>query len=159
MPDQLHQFNINYVPVEDRILLRINTLQGDEFRFWLTRRYTGILVERLAAEMEKHGGAPALAAQPATTRLFKEGAMEKPYAQEKVVNHPLGTQAILASRLKLRATDQGGLVAEILPEQGPGITLHLNKTLLFMLYNLLSQGCEQSGWRLGREGPGQGKVH
>ena len=76
------------------------------------------------------------------------------------MGHPGWTSRVGKSRrLKLRATDQGGLVAEILPEQGPGITLHLNKTLLFMFYNLLSQGCEQSGWRVGKGDAGEGKVH
>ena len=89
MPDQLHQFNINYVPLEDRILLRINTLQGDEYRIWLTRRYTGILLERLAAQMEKHGGAPALAAQPAGAAVYTVGPAGTHQTIQAAINEAL----------------------------------------------------------------------
>ena len=37
---QIHQFNIQYLPEQDRVLARINTSTGQEFRLWLTRRLT-----------------------------------------------------------------------------------------------------------------------
>ncbi|NBQ88330.1 MAG: hypothetical protein EBU07_12795 [Betaproteobacteria bacterium] len=40
---QIHQVSANHVVEEDRILLRINTTDGQEFRAWLTRRMTGAL--------------------------------------------------------------------------------------------------------------------
>ncbi|QLQ33522.1 MAG: hypothetical protein HZT40_20145 [Candidatus Thiothrix singaporensis] len=33
------QIQARYVEEEDRILLRINTVADEEFRFWLTRRF------------------------------------------------------------------------------------------------------------------------
>ncbi len=36
----IHQFNIQYQPEQDRVLARINTSTGLEFRLWLTRRLT-----------------------------------------------------------------------------------------------------------------------
>ena len=33
----INQFSANYDPLEDRILLRFNTTDLKEFRFWLTR--------------------------------------------------------------------------------------------------------------------------
>jgi len=39
----IHQVAANHVAEEDRILLRINTVDGQEFRAWLTRRMTGAL--------------------------------------------------------------------------------------------------------------------
>ncbi len=90
MSYQLHQINISYVPVEDRLMMRINTKQGIEYRVWLTRRFTGILIGLLTKEIDKHGGIPVLASTDQTRSLFKQGAMEKPYEADKVVDMPLG---------------------------------------------------------------------
>lgn len=159
MTDQLHQLNINYVPVEDRLMLRMNTRAGDEYRVWLTRRFSGLLLELLNKEIDKHGGVPTLASTADTKKMFKQGAMEKPYEAENTINYPLGEAGFLATKINYKNTEEGALILEILPEHGKGINLNLNKTLLFMFYNLLTQGCGQSGWNLS-EGSAVGQnVH
>ena len=45
-------------------MLRINTKKGDEFRIWLTRRFTGLLLNQLSKEMDKYGGEPTVASSP-----------------------------------------------------------------------------------------------
>lgn len=160
MTDQLHQINITYLPVEDRLMMRINTREGDEFRVWLTRRFTGILLDLLLKEIDKHGGIPVLASTTETKNMFKQGAMEKPYENEKVMDFPLGETGILACKINYKTGPEGVLVLEILPGKGKGITLNMNKSLLFMFYNLLTQGCAQSAWRLPAAGdPAGTKVH
>ena len=69
--DQLFQINVSYVPGEDRLLLRVSTTGGDEYRVWLTRRFVSLLMGLLQKEMEHYGGAPSLAANKETTRLIK----------------------------------------------------------------------------------------
>jgi len=159
MVDQLHQLNMNYVPAEDRLMLRMNTQAGDEYRVWLTRRFAGLLVELLNKEIDKYGGIPTLASTPETKKLFKQGAMEKPYEEEKIINYPLGEAGFLASKINYKSTEEGVLALEILPEKGKGINLNLNKTLLFMFYNLLAQGCSQSGWKLIENSPSEKNIH
>jgi len=148
MADSLHQINVNYQPVEDRLLLRIKTLKGNEFRLWLTRRFTGLLVELLGEQIKWAGGIPAVAFCDETKNLFKQGALDKPYEQDQVKDLPLGESGILASRINYKTSAEGNFMLEILPVKGQGITLNLNKPLLFMFYNLLLQGCSQSMWRL-----------
>lgn len=36
----IQQFNVTYVPSEDRLLLRFNTRDSSEYRLWLTRKMT-----------------------------------------------------------------------------------------------------------------------
>ncbi len=59
----IHQFNIQYQPEQDRVLARINTSTGLEFRLWFTRRLTlgllPILHKVTAEQAQKH-----LAAKP-----------------------------------------------------------------------------------------------
>ena len=54
----IKQLNGGYVPAEDRILLRVSTDEGQEFRFWLTRPVTARL---LAATSALPAGAAAAA--------------------------------------------------------------------------------------------------
>lgn len=152
MTDQLHQINVTYVPIEDRLMMRLNTKQGIEFRVWLTRRFTGILLGLLTTEIDKHGGVPALASTNETVAMFKQGAMEKPYEAEKTVEYPLGSSGILAYKINYKNTTEGVITLEILPEKGKGVNLNLNKSMLFMFYNLLTQACSQSEWRLMERG-------
>ncbi len=148
MSDQLHQLNVNYIPVEDRLMLRMSTKAGDEYRVWLTRRFSGLLLELLNKEIDKHGGVPTLASTSETKKMFKQEAMEKPYEAEKTTAYPLGESGFLAAKINYKTSEEGVLMLEILPEYGKGINLNLNKTLLFMFYNLVMQGCSQSGWNL-----------
>jgi len=52
---QMHQIQMSYVSTEDRILFRLNTKSRQEFRFWMTRRYTGILWNTLARVLDEAG--------------------------------------------------------------------------------------------------------
>ena len=40
----IKQLNGTYIPAEDRIVLRVSTDAGEEFRFWLTRPVTAQLL-------------------------------------------------------------------------------------------------------------------
>jgi len=140
--------NVAYVAKEDRLLLRVSTRKGDEYRIWLTRRFTTMLLNVLDRRMEHFGGAPSLASSQETRRLFKQGAMEKSYEAEKARSYPLGEAGVLAFRINSRAGDNDEMSLQILPERGQGVTLNLNKTLLYMFYNVLTQGVDQAGWHL-----------
>lgn len=129
-------------------MMRINTRQGDEFRLWLTRRFSGLLITLLTKEIDKLGGIPALASTSETRTMFKQGAMEKPYEAEKVTGYPLGEEGILAYKINYKTTADTQMLLELLPETGKGLTLNLNKSLLFMFYNLLTQACAGTDWQL-----------
>ena len=128
--------------------MRMNTKQGDEFRVWLTRRFSGLLVSLLVREIDKLGGVSSLASTDETRSLFKQGAMEQRYEEEKASEFPLGEDGILAYKINYKVAANANMMLEILPENGRGITLNLNKSLLFMFYNLLTQACSQADWRL-----------
>jgi len=158
MTTRLHQMNIRYVPTEDRLLLKISSRQGDEFRLWLTRRYTGLLVNVLHQEMDKNGGGQVLASSDETRRMYKDGAFDKRY-EDKHQNYPLGEAGVLAYRIKIANTPDGSLQLDMAPEHGQGISLSLNASLTYMMYNLLSRGVEQAGWNLNTDQPVSREIH
>ena len=147
MNDKLHQINITYSSREDRLLLRVATQAGDEYRIWLTRRFTGLLFKVLEKEMDKHGGIASIGTNQKTTQMFKSGAFEKQFEHEKTVNFPLGEQGFLAYGIKTANSAEGNLILEIIPEQGQGVTINLNSSLLYMMHNLLSQGVMKAEWQ------------
>jgi hypothetical protein len=159
MTDPLHQINVSFVAREDRLLLRISTRGGDEYRIWLTRRYTRLLIDLLRKQMEKHGGAPTLAASGETRRMFRQGAMNRNYDDERSAGLPLGEQGILAQRIHASNAPDGRLALQLLPEGDQGVTLNLDKTLLYFFYNLLTQGVEQAQWNLSSLEEQSGHVH
>ena len=146
MNDKLHQINVTYHGKEDRLLLRVTTQKGDEYRIWLTRRFTGLLFNVLNAQMDKYGGINSIRTNQQTKQMFKAGAFEKTFEKEKTVNFPLGEQGFLAYGIKSSSTPKGDLLLELLPEKGAGVTMNLNKSLLYMLHNLLSQGLIKADW-------------
>lgn len=148
MQSSLHQINITYIPAEDRLLFRATTQSGDEYRIWMTRRFTKLLCNIVDQTMNKHGGAPVIGAEEKTKQMFKSGAFEKKFEEEKSTSYPLGESGFLAFAIKTGNTPAGDLHLEILPEIGQGVTFSLNKQLQYMLHTLLSQGIARADWSL-----------
>ncbi|MFT5132146.1 MAG: hypothetical protein ACI9SC_000610 [Gammaproteobacteria bacterium] len=159
MTDKLHQINVSHDSKEDRLLLRVSTAKGDEYRIWLTRRYISLLMGVINKEIDMRGGAPTVASSEETTKMLKSGALEKKYDKENVKNFPLGEAGVLAYRINTRNADKGNVIIELLPEKGGGVTLNLNKSLLYMVHNILTQGITQANWGLQTEVPQSMKVH
>ncbi|MGH8119570.1 MAG: hypothetical protein ACRESK_03040 [Gammaproteobacteria bacterium] len=158
--DKLHQLNVTYSGTEDRLLLRASTRHGDEYRVWLTRRFTAMLLNIMIKEMDKYGGSAALGANPRTRALFKSGAMEKAYEGDKTTNFPLGKNGFLAYTIKTTKMPDGNLHLEILPKKGKGVSVNLDKQLLYMFHNLLTQGIARAEWHLvSSQEPQSGRVH
>jgi len=158
MTTQLHQMNVSYFPVEDRLLLKISSRNEDEYRLWLTRRYAQLLLKILDAEMDKIGGKHTVASNDQTRKMYKDGAFEKAYEEENR-SYPLGEKGILAFRVNTAHTEDGNLQLELSPEKGQGISLNLNHSLIYMLNNLISQGIAQAQWNLQTDDAGSSKVH
>lgn len=159
--DKLHQVNVTYSGVEDRLLLRVTTRLGDEYRIWLTRRFTTLLLNVLDKAMDKYGGSASLGSSEKTTAMFKAGAMDKAFDEEKTTNFPLGKKGFLAYGIKSTDTAEGNLQLEIFPEKGAGVSLNLDKPLLYMVHNLLTQGIARTEWYLlyGQETLLSGQIH
>ena len=148
MQSSLHQINITYIPAEDRLLMRATTQGGDEYRIWMTRRFTKLLCDIVDQTMNKHGGAPVIGAEDKTRQMFKSEAFKKKFEEDKSTSYPLGENGFLAFAIKTGNNATGDLYLEIMPEKGQGVTFSLNKQLQYMLYTLLSQGIARADWSL-----------
>jgi hypothetical protein len=151
---QLRQMQLQYQPVQDRLVLRINTGDKQEFAFWLTRRLVLALWPALVKGLATHddvvlqhdtGGRKAVLA-------FKHEAAAanadfgKPYEEDPEVARPLGERPLLVAKVDVRRADPTRLVLALKPAEGRGVELALTDELLHNLCRLLSEGVQQTGW-------------
>ena len=148
MQNILQQLNISYVPHEDRLLLKARTSDDAELRIWLTRRYTSLLINVLVQQMDQHGGIMELASNKSTVEQFKGGAFDQDYQPLSKQNFPLGENGVLGYRINAGKSADTRDNLQLLPEHGEGLNLVLDKSMLFMLYNLLEQALAHAEWNL-----------
>jgi hypothetical protein len=150
----IHQMQVSFVPVEDRLLFLLLTQDYHEFKFWFTRRYTKILWGLLQHSLYRDTTAAANPLHQQAMRSFEHeqaiaGAdFNTPYYAPAVRHHPLGTQAIVAAKASLRQHDSGKQILSIHPEQGKGIDINLEYTLLHAFAKLISDALRHSDWDL-----------
>jgi hypothetical protein len=163
MSQQLHQLNITYNGAEDRLLLRARAGSGAEYRVWLTRRYSGLLLKVLVDLLDQSGGIHDVASHPETVRQFREGALEKNYdapAQhsELAPSLPLG-EGVLAFRLNYSTLKSGNWNLQLLPARGEGLNLALDRTLVYLFLTILEQALAKTEWHVHMPDILRGTVH
>jgi hypothetical protein len=152
---QIAQIQINHLPVEDRMLLRMATSEGQEYRLWLTRRYVkllGPILKEIAAGHPIVQAQQDLAARETIAAFEHERAMHGQdfttpfHEQERAL--PLGDAPILLSRIEVRDLPDGLKMLRMHPELGLGIDLTLDYRLLHALIAVLDAGLGRSEWDL-----------
>lgn len=159
----IHQLNVSYVNEQDRFLLRINSLGGEEFRAWFTRRLTLNLLpllKRTASEQLQTQIAPPDVHAPLPVQrdqllesFQKEAAIysgdfQTPFKEDAAVL-PLGADPLLVTELKITPLADGKLQVELLEKlQGQlrDLRLVMDPALTQGLLRLLTQGLKASSW-------------
>lgn len=156
----INQLNVTYNDRHDRMLLRLNTRAGQEFRFWLTRR----LVLRLKPVLKQALGrlestmpnvvAPDESSREVLTELKHEAFLEQadfksPYA-EQATQLPLGEEPMLVTEVKMNSI-AGGLNMQFrdagLPDGGGQmVEMVVTAELLHALMELLEAAMVSAQW-------------
>jgi len=165
----IHQLSINYIAEQDRILMRINTVAGEELRLWFTRRLTiglwPLLTKVLAEQVVKQeavkspGLAPALNADDQTRKMvadFKkeenlQGADFKTPYKEQPAALPLGPNPLLVTEINVTPLANGKIqlkFAEKLPgaTSPRGFQMELESQMAHGVVHLLERALTQSQW-------------
>ena len=130
----IHQVSVRYLPEQDRVLMRINTRQGEELQVWFTRRLALNLwptlqrsvaqaAERATAKLEDPARDPA--AQRILGSFHREAALQRAdfttrYESPPQAVHPLGAEPLLVTEMRLAVLPAGALrltLREKLPGQ------------------------------------------
>lgn len=151
----IHQIQMVYQPLEDRILMRVSSTERAEFRFWLTRRYVKLLWTVLLKLLERDPVA-AVHSDEKTRRalmgfqhenVVRGGQFNKPF-EPAVAELPLGQTPVLLSRISGKPGEGGHQVLSFHPEAGQGIDLNTDTRLLHLISKLLTDAVRQSDWDL-----------
>ncbi len=120
MSAQLHQINVEYSKVEDRVVLRLNTTDKKELRLFLTRRLVKRVWNMLQELLENTGAAKTMA-DPALRRAMVGFDQEKATPEESfakpfdadAADFPLGAEPVLLTGLSFTAGAKPGALGKL----------------------------------------------
>ena len=145
----IRQLNGTYIPAEDRIVLRVSTDAGEEFRFWLTRPVTAQLlgsIRTLAARSAAQKFPPQVAQ---TVAEFEQQALQQ---QTKLddefvpgATFPLGEAPALVVKLGLAPID-GGVSLDLGLPTGANVNLRFAQQLCQQIGVLLDRLQQNAHW-------------
>jgi hypothetical protein len=157
---RLHQLKLDFIPEQDRLLLRVSTDNQLEVRLWLTRRALRLLWP-LLVQMVRASPEVVLQSNPEARdalvgmqheRALSQANFAQPF-EELPREMPLGAEPMLVARIQTDKDGDGNPVLGLLPQQGQGIRLTLDNTLLHSLCKLLQTAVAKSDWDIVLELP------
>lgn len=152
---KIEQIQIKFVPVEDRLLMRVAGDEGLEFRFWLTRRFVKMIWPALGNALKLSPTIQTQASPIAQREVLafehekavSDADFKTPY-KESPKTLPLGDAPILLSKMQLRRNPDGAFTMSLGPETGAGIDLAINNKLLHSVAELIANGAQLAQWEL-----------
>ncbi|MAS91764.1 MAG: hypothetical protein CMO55_01100 [Verrucomicrobiales bacterium] len=161
---QMHQMQLTYVPTEDRVLFRLNTKARQEFRFWMTRRYSEILwntLTKILNEAEQNREGPSETPEPPIQKDTLVESAKQEIKHKEVVSQsdfktqyqessylPLGEEPALLFSVGVKPNPSGQAMLCMHPEKGQGIEMVLNEQILHSLCKLLQETTHKANWKL-----------
>ncbi|MEM7543628.1 MAG: hypothetical protein AAF384_18870 [Pseudomonadota bacterium] len=151
---QLSQIQVSFAPVEDRLLLRLSTSDNAEYRFWLTRRYSKVLVPKLyesAAAITKTQTPVTPGAQREVLDFQREAAIQQsdfktPFKEEDK-HFPFGDSPVLLTQFELK-TGASGIQLGLTAGDGTRFDLALDLRLIHSLMQLVEKALDAADWEL-----------
>lgn len=153
----LSQIQASFSDIEDRILLRMNTVTHTEFRFWLTRRFVSRLFPVMLETMQ---AIPEVAVQKTSSNrdavmdFQRENATQNadfstPFEDNKSETaYPLGEDGILVVKGKLQQKEADGFELSLKDKNNRGIDFTFNVDILYLLHKLLHDTLQKTDWAI-----------
>jgi hypothetical protein len=150
---ELHTFNAQYVPHEDRILLQA-VGDGWNQNFWITRRVLILLGGVFQTLLDKHytetaqqmSGSAAYAADFA--EFARDASLNDNPPQPAQALEALTDPPILVYEIKYLSLGQGVFAIMLTDTNGNGHGYQLQEALLQALLNLLQAQADQAVWNV-----------
>ena len=154
---ELSQIQISFSEIEDRFLLRISTTDNEEFRFWITRRFTSHLFPLMIETIQ---AIPDVAAQ--TNTASRDAVMDfqreqatqgadfsTPFSNENQQTvYPLGEHAVLVAKGTLLQQGENIFNLSLKDSNDIGIDFSFNTDILYLLHKLLQDSLQRTNWGL-----------
>jgi hypothetical protein len=163
---QIRQLALHYLPEHDRLLLRVNADDGQQFSVWFTRRLSVRLWPHLAGVVTRIGvahevaqvtpgatlmpEAQAMLAQSARERVLRDADFKTPF-NDQASAHPLGVEPMLATEVQLMPLPNGQLRVVIIDNSRRNVQLQLTEVLATAVKELMAAALRQADWGLALE--------
>jgi hypothetical protein len=155
----IHQIQVKYDPLADRLLLQIRTREEQLFPIWLTRRMvvrlwphfrgmvSGLAVSRTAPSALAVPEARDMLAEAARERALKSADFKTEF-NASAAKLPLGPEPILPTGIDLRPAPGQAVVLVIRDTHGRSLELAFGEDLAHGLLKLLESALAGSEWGL-----------
>lgn len=151
---ELHQINLSFDSVQDRLLMRISTREQTEFRLWFTRR----LVKRLWPSLFRILGAhEAVSTQVGdeARRALLEFRHERALQQLSFgsgygegLTPAMGGEPLLVKTVEMARSGEQHYLMKFLPAEGEGVQVQFQETIVHGLARLIAGALKNADWGL-----------
>lgn len=153
----IHQIQVRYDIVADRLMLLVRTQQAELYTAWLTRRMVSRLrppLRQAVTQLAVAQAAPQAMPVPEARAMFEQAARERPLPNADFKtpfvaensSHPLGPEPLLPAEIDIRALPKGGLALALREARGRRIDLQLDADLSTALLRLIDQALAGADW-------------
>ena len=159
---QIRQLALRYRPEADRLLLRVNSGDGQQVAVWFTRRLCKRLWPHLAEAVTRIGvahetgksalhnamvtpEAQAMLAQAARERALRDADFKTPFA-DQASGHPLGPEPLLATEVQLTPLADGHLRLTIVAVDQRSVQVQLTESMATAVKELMLKAIQQADW-------------
>ena len=155
----IHQIQVKYDPIADRLLLQIRTREEQLFPIWLTRRMVVRLwphFRGMVSGLAVSRTAPAAVAVPEARDMLADAAREralkatdfKTAFNASAATQPLGPEPVLPIAIDLRPAPGQAVVLVIRDTHGRSLELAFGEDLAHGLLKLVESALAGSEWGL-----------
>jgi len=155
----IHQLQLAFDAAEDRVLLRVSTTAGEEFRIYLTRRFVKLLWPYMQRSLESAVAVKAPVPEARREVLafehdkaIRESDFSRPFAEASGAaprSFPLGDKPFVATQGQMRIDAPGAYKLILNPAQGRGLEIGLDDRLMHSFCRLLDSAVRGAEWDLG----------
>jgi hypothetical protein len=158
---QIHQLSISHDEVQDRLLVRLNTQDAQEYRFWLTRRMALRLLPALnQSVLRLEAAQPGVAASDSRAQQILAEIQRDAFLQTadfatpydaQAQGLPLGAEPLLVTDVQLSLQTNGSLEVVFQQKLGESVQachLNLQASLVHGLIHLAQETLVKADWEL-----------
>ncbi len=151
----IKQIFVNYVPAQDRILMRVSTSDNTEMRMWLTRRFITVLWPEMLKMLESDpsvvGQATAQTKQEVLSfrheQALSKTRFTKSYQAPPEVQ-PMNQVPFLVTKLSTKPMDSGRTQLNFVTAKGRSLQFVVDRTLTHSLCKLIADCVSKANWDL-----------
>jgi hypothetical protein len=151
----IQQIFVNYVPAQDRILVRVSTTENTEMRMWLTRRFITVLwpvmLQMLESDPSVVGQSNTQSKQEVLSFRHEEAISKTRFTksyQTPPQAKPVNQVPFLITKLSTKRLDNGRTQMMFGTAKGRSVQFVVDRTLTHSLCKLIADCTSTANWGL-----------